>query len=257
MESEDTFFNFVNNHNNYFKKYNDIEELKYDINTGWLYIFTALQYDNDLSKQLPQNTDKLGKTISTLFKKFLLYDIKVFNIESIQCSLSDKRERLLKAFIRLRIKIKPIIGQEYFVGIRNLIKILMLIIVFIPDNNIILYEKYYDEDDLKYNELFDIIEVYLNRIKNNENFELKIEQQKVDQKIVQNINQIEEQKLLYEKIDEQTYICNFCKKVYKCISALNHHQKTAKFCIQMQNRELKKEEKFIFIYLLLCFYEKT
>ena len=140
MESEDTFFNFVNNHNNYFKKYNDIEELKYDINTGWLYIFTALQYDNDLSKQLPQNTDKLGKTISTLFKRFLLYDIKVFNIESIQCSLSDKRERLLKAFIRLRIKIKPIIGQEYFVGIRNLIKILMLIIVFIPDNNIILYE---------------------------------------------------------------------------------------------------------------------
>jgi hypothetical protein len=41
------------------------------------------------------------------------------------------------------------------------------------------------------------------------------------------------------------YNCNFCNKSYKSFSSLNHHQKTAKFCIQLQNREVKQEEKFI------------
>jgi hypothetical protein len=44
---------------------------------------------------------------------------------------------------------------------------------------------------------------------------------------------------------EPFYNCNFCNNKYKTISSLNYHQKTAKFCIQLQNRELKTEEKFI------------
>ena len=40
------------------------------------------------------------------------------------------------------------------------------------------------------------------------------------------------------------YECNFCNNKYKSISSLNYHQKTAKFCIQLQNREVKKEETY-------------
>ena len=41
------------------------------------------------------------------------------------------------------------------------------------------------------------------------------------------------------------HICQFCNNVYKTMSSLRYHQKTTKFCLQLQNKELKEEEKFI------------
>jgi hypothetical protein len=35
----------------------------------------------------------------------------------------------------------------------------------------------------------------------------------------------------------EQYICTFCNKEYKTLSSLNHHQKTAKFCIELQKKE--------------------
>jgi hypothetical protein len=32
------------------------------------------------------------------------------------------------------------------------------------------------------------------------------------------------------------FTCNFCKKVYTSLSSLNYHQKTAKFCLSIQNK---------------------
>jgi hypothetical protein len=32
------------------------------------------------------------------------------------------------------------------------------------------------------------------------------------------------------------FICNFCKKSYGALSTLNNHQKTAKFCLDLQNK---------------------
>jgi hypothetical protein len=32
--------------------------------------------------------------------------------------------------------------------------------------------------------------------------------------------------------------CEFCQKEYKTISFLNHHMKTAKFCLKIQNKEI-------------------
>jgi hypothetical protein len=32
------------------------------------------------------------------------------------------------------------------------------------------------------------------------------------------------------------YKCNVCKKEYSSISSLNHHQKTATFCIKLQTK---------------------
>jgi hypothetical protein len=44
---------------------------------------------------------------------------------------------------------------------------------------------------------------------------------------------------------ESLFTCKYCNNKYKSISSLNCHQKTAKFCIQLQNREVKVEEKYI------------
>jgi hypothetical protein len=41
------------------------------------------------------------------------------------------------------------------------------------------------------------------------------------------------------KPNESTKIeCEFCQKEYKTISSLNHHMKTAKFCLKIQNKEI-------------------
>jgi hypothetical protein len=36
-----------------------------------------------------------------------------------------------------------------------------------------------------------------------------------------------------------SYVCQFCNKIYNTISSLNHHQKTAKFCLDIRNSESK------------------
>ena len=107
--------------------------------TGWLYIFSAYCYDGDITKILPEFTDKFGKTLKELFERLIQYkeEVNIKNIEAIHCTLPCERERLIKGYLRCKTPIKPTVGNEYFIKCRNLIKILMLIIVYISDEDII------------------------------------------------------------------------------------------------------------------------
>ncbi len=232
METDTNFLTFIQNHSKYFKKYDNLNTVEKLSLTGWLYIFTAYCYDADITKILPEFTDKFGKTLNELIERLTQYndEVNIKNIEAIQCSLPCERERLVKAYLKNRTSIKPVVGNEYFTNCRNLIKVLMLIIVYINDEDIIKYETSYskhNKNDTLYTELFEKIDKYIDEIKKDDEFEIKIEE---------NINTIipknEEEKVIQ--------ICKFCNKQYNNLSSLNYHQKTAKFCLKLQKN--KQEE---------------
>lgn len=49
-------------------------------------------------------------------------------------------------------------------------------------------------------------------------------------------------------MEENKHICQFCNKEYKSISNLHHHQKTAKFCLELQQKDNKNKLKNIEIF---------
>ena len=237
METDNKFLTFIENHNKHFKKYEDLNSIDRSSITGWLYIFCAYCYDRDITKILPEFTDKFGKTLKELFERLNQYEdeVNITNIEAIQCRLSCERERLVKAYLKLRTPIRSVVGTEYFIKCRNLIKILMLIIVYISDEDIIKYEASYSnykngKNDSEYTELFDRIERYIDKIKENDEFELKIEENVHIQILDDN---------------KESSICTFCNKQFSNIYNLKQHQKIAKYCIQLQNNltENKDEQK--------------
>ena len=226
METDITFLTFIQDHSKYFKKYDNLNEVEKLSLTGWLYIFSAYCYDGDITKVLPEFTDKFGKTLKELFERLYQYkeEVNIKNIEAIQCTLPCERERLVKAYLKYKKQIKPVVGNEYFVNCRNLIKILMLIIVYISDEDIIRYEASYsnyknNKSNTEFNELFNRIDEYIDKIKENDEFEIKIEEN------------------VYTTIpnnEEKNYICEFCNKEFTSISNLRFHQKSAKFCLKIQ-----------------------
>jgi hypothetical protein len=228
METDTNFLTFIQNHSTYFKKYDNLDTVEKSTICGWLYIFSAYCYDGNITKVLPEFTDKFGKTLNELIERLIQYnnEVNIKNIEAIQCSLPCQRERLVKAYLKNKTSIKPVVGNEYFINSRNLIKILMLIIVYISDEDIIKYETSYskhNKNDTEYLILFERIDKYIDEIKKDDNFELKIEE---------NINTVipknEEEKVIQ--------ICEFCNKQYNNLSSLNHHQKSAKFCLELQKK---------------------
>ncbi len=237
METEHNFLTFIQNHDKHFKKYDDLTSVERSSIIGWLYIFNAYCYDIDITKILPEFTDKFGKTLKELFERLFQYkkEVNINNIEAIQCTLPDERERLIKAYLKLRTPIRPVVGNEYFIKNRNLIKILLLIIVYISDEDIIKYESSYsnskkNKSDILYIELFNRIERYIEKIKENDEFELKIEE---------NIHTL----IPNNEEDKMENICIYCNKQYNSLSSLNYHQKTAKFCLKLQ--QTKQEENTI------------
>jgi len=229
METDTNFLLFIQNHSKYFKKYDNLDTVEKSTICGWLYIFSAYCYDKDITNVLPEFTDKFGKTLRELFERLFEYNEKVNikNIEAIQCNLPCERERLVKAYLKNKTLIKSVAGNEYFTNCRNLIKVLMLIIVYISDEDIIKYETSYskhNKNDTEYLILFERIDKYIDEIKKDDDFELKIEE---------NINTIipknEEEKVIQ--------ICKFCNKQYNNLSSLNYHQKTAKFCLKLQKNK--------------------
>ena len=235
METDSDFLLFIQNHSKYFKKYDNIDSIEKSPICGWLYIFTAYCYDGDITKVLPEFTDKFGKTLRELFERVTQYkdEVNIKNIEAIHCTLPCERERLVKAFLKMRTSIKPIFGKEYFVNYRNLIKVLMLIVIYISDEDIIRYEASYsnykfDKNDTDFNILFDKIDEHINKIKENNEVELKIEE---------NICTI---------IPNNEYVCEFCNKDFSTDYILENHKKTAKFClkIQIENQNSKIDNIF-------------
>ena len=245
METDINFLTFIENHEKYFKKYDNLDTVERTAICGWLYIFTAYCYDGDITKVLPEFTDKFGKTLKELFERLIQYkdEVNIKNIEAIQCTLPCERERLIKAFLKMRTPIKPTVGNEYFINCRNLIKILMLIIVYISDEEIIKYETSYsnykkNKNDTEFTILFYRIDKYINKIKENDEFELKIEE---------NIYTI-----IPDNKEEKEYICEYCNKSYSNISNLNYHKKTAKFCMDIQKKNEPEKTEFVILQCEYC-----
>jgi hypothetical protein len=215
------FLNFIQNHDKYFKKYKNINDIDKNSLVGWLYIFCASCYDQDITRIFNELIEKFGKTVNQLFVRMDQYEpeVDIKDIEAIHCTLASERERLVKAFLKERTSIKPIVGQEYFAGCRNLIKILMLIIVFISDEEIIFYEQQYDTNNKKeYYKLFDRIEGYIEEIKKDDKFELKIKED------------------ICEKIIDEKINCNFCNKSFANLKVLKNHQNTDILCLKIQHK---------------------
>jgi hypothetical protein len=144
-----------------FKKYKNKEELKSIYNgneCNFLYLFDVDYYSQN-SEKLPENTCKLGMTNKPICMRLNGYPVKanIRNIEFIQCNYPDKRERLIKAFLKNKTNIVPIIGTEYYKDCRYIIKLIYIILNYIEDSDINIACNYYDKKDEKYNILFNYI----------------------------------------------------------------------------------------------------
>ena len=76
-----------------------IEDIPDSFEEGYLYIFDTKSYDRDLTISL-ENTSKMGKTDKFIKSRLEHYAIELKNISYINCTLPDKRERLIKAFLK-------------------------------------------------------------------------------------------------------------------------------------------------------------
>ena len=83
---------------------------------NWLYLFTTKYYDPDVNKKIDNEMFKIGKTKKELIVRLKQYNYynTFTNIYAINCDEPDKRERLMKAYIKKILCILPIYGQEYF-----------------------------------------------------------------------------------------------------------------------------------------------
>ena len=190
-----------------FKLYNNKEDINEGSLVNWLYIFDI---ENTKDLELPENTFKFGKTNTFIKTRLNQYDknINMKNIEIINCNYPDKIERLLKGYLRKYTSLKPVRGIEYFSECREYIKRLILLFLSQSEEDIILNTIYYSQQDIKYTDFF-------NKIKEKEDEELE----EFNINIENNIN---------------TTNCHYCNKEYSTIQNLKNHQKTAKFCIEIQ-----------------------
>jgi hypothetical protein len=238
---------FNNQYDFIFKKYKDIKELREKCNkeeTKFLYLFD-IDYYNQTSTKLPENTCKLGMTIKPICMRLNGYPVNanIRNIEFIQCDYPDKKERLVKAFLKHKTEFKPIAGSEYYTNCNYLIKFIYIIIYNISENDIHIAYNYYDKKDEKYNILLNYIySTYLEVLKD-KSFKLpnKIflyddtyNYSNVDNNMIIADNQINEEDT--NQYTNGSFVCEYCKKEYTTLSNLKHHQKTAQFCLDLQNQ---------------------
>ena len=222
---------FLENHKNVFKFYenkNNIKEQNINIK-NWLYIFNVSCYDQDITIIFDEKTYKIGKTEQTMKNRIQTYDIinQIKDIECIHCSLPDQRESLLKKYLRYKANFKPVAGTEYFVGCKDFIKILMIIIVhFIEDDDIM---KYYNSSFVELKIFYNIIKELLDKISNDSNFVLELKDELLNPKVYNEIN--------------INYICEFCNSCFTTSYNLKNHQKTAKFCLSKQNKPVEETYK--------------
>ena len=215
-----------------FTHVNIISDINEPSIVGFLYLFDVDKYDNDISIILPQNTIKFGKTDTFIKRRLEQYnhdEINMRNIEYIHCSYPKERERLLKAYIKEQTKYRAVQGFEYFVINRELLKFFITVFISISEDDIVLYEKYYSEKQIEYKQLFLRINDIIKEKELNPEFTITIEKQPEIRKLE----------------TKQEFICEFCEKDFTNLSNLKYHQKTAKFCIDIQQVVLQKEELFI------------
>jgi hypothetical protein len=213
---------------NIFKKYKTKEELKQNINNkecNCLYIFDT-DYYNGSDKKLPENTCKLGMTTKQIYTRLNSYsnNLNMRNIEYIQVNYPDKRERLIKGFLKHVLKIYPSAGSEYFTNCKSIIKCLYIIFCNTPDDEILnIYDKYDKKIEDITNIFKSLYDKYFENIINNENIDNSIKENILENNIINDDNNI--------------YVCEFCKKEYTSISNLKYHQKNTKFCLELQSQQ--------------------
>ena len=229
-----------------FKYYENLKDFldKKDISdVGYMYILNCDRYEQHIEIEFEESTYKIGKTETNLKTRLKQYHPKV-NIKcihAIQCKNPSQRESLLKFFISNKTSLIPCVGQEYFLGNFNFLRILLYIFANIP-----LYWTLEDQDD-------DVIEneYKTSTILNNANilvniiYKLAIEKDKSDFIFLDTLLTNKEDFSLnnysmYDELKEETKEeCIFCKKKFSTKSGLNVHMKTAKFCIE--SRESSNE----------------
>ncbi len=234
----DNFKIFLDTHTQFFLKFDNITNVKKSSVCNWLYIFDVNYYSGNMSELLPKGSFKFGKTNTELHTRLMQYNkgIGMSNIEGIQCNHPEKRESLLKRYLRLKTNNEPICGLEYFCGCREYVKILILIIVSMPDDDVVLCETYYTSNKILFEEYLDKIEETINNIKAEQNYILDINPVNI---IIDNpLEEQKEQKEPEVKIP-QLFICEFCHKTFNSLSSLNYHKKYTKACLQIQNKDLE------------------
>jgi hypothetical protein len=240
--------NFNSQFDNIFKKAKNKEELRQNINSNednFLYLFD-IDYYYDGSKQLPENTCKLGMTIQPISLRLNGYNslANIRNIEYIQCSNPIKKERLVKCFLKHKTNFVPVVGTEYFTNCRYIIKLIYIVLHFIEDSDIEIAYNYYDKKYKKYNILLNYIYSIYENVINNINFNLqekiKVYNDEEHNKQIDNISNkiLSEQNIekVFTNTDNTIFVCEYCKKEYTTISNLKHHQRTAQFCLEIQNQ---------------------
>jgi hypothetical protein len=210
------FYNFSN--------IKDIDNIKNINIKGFLYII-----DIDTKEQI---IHKVGKTDRTIYERISEYRvINIKNIEFINCKLSLIRERLLKDFLINKTNIKPIKGREYFINIKYLLKLLVLIICLIKDEALLIKKETllliikYIIIDINKNEIKDIDNYFISS-----NFEEILNKDKEKDIFNIRIGNV----LDVENHIEPNNMCNFCKKNFSSVSSLNLHKKTANYCLTLQ-----------------------
>lgn len=237
---------FNNKYDNIFKKFLNLKDIKENFNnneTKFLYLFNIDVYYNPDEIKLPENTYKLGMTIQHIYSRLQSYysSTSIKNIECIQCENPDKRERLVKGFLKHKTEFKPIVGKEYFKDCKHIIKFIYIVLYYIEEEDIIIAYNQYNIKDKNYNILLNYIYSIYEKVINDTNFMLttKIKIYKSNETYLNLnnsiiINDIKEENTIENK---KEYICEFCNTNFSSKQSLNLHKKIAKFCLEIQKQK--------------------
>ncbi len=219
--------------NDFFENYKTFKDIIKSLKKGYLYIFFCIINGKNLIK--------FGETERTLRNRIFNYPYEKININNIfgkHCTIPLKRERLIKGYLKKETEYKPSFGSEYYpVESLNLIKILIIIFYNISEEQIGIMYNLYSKKDNNYKLLFKKIKDTVDKISKNPNYKLEYNEITIEST---NITTTEDK----YKVN-MNFVCKYCNKNYNSQSSLNYHQKTTKFCLQLQNKELKQEEKLI------------
>jgi len=222
--------NLVNNlfNEDFYKIFNYFEKLDHLLKThdanqhGFLYLFKC-NLPFEIQNNIYLRTYKIGKTeisINARLKNYPL-DINIKDIYIMQCDNTTKREQYLKTFISNYTTLNPCMGHEYFNENLEFLRILIYLFSSITISN---YNNYTN--------LFDNIIKTLNII-HNKSLETNTKEFLFDLKLLKTNSSLE------------NYECNFCNKIFSSQSKLNFHQKTAKYCLKIQeeqNEDVKERD---------------
>jgi hypothetical protein len=97
----------------------------------------------------------------------------------------------------------------------------------IEDNEIEIYESFYNTKNMKeVDKLFNKIETMIKEVKENDEFELNIDNN------------------IHIEVTSSSFTCEHCKKNYSSVSSLNYHKKTNKSCLEIQQAHTSSINKF-------------